>query len=83
MAIGRKAIPSFPPREVLQDYIRGRLAKAGTKQIQRERERERERESVCERKGDVRGSEPTQSCSDHGRKFTRAYVSMVLDSTYN
>ena len=45
MAIGRKAIPSFPPREVLQDYIRGRLAKAGTKQIQRERERERE--CVC------------------------------------
>jgi len=49
--IGRKAIPSFPPREVLQDYIRGRLAKAGTKQIQKERARERESdratESVC------------------------------------
>ena len=42
-----------------------------------------ERGYVCVRKGDVRGSEPTQSCSDHGRKFTRAYVSMVLDSTYN
>ena len=49
--IGRKAIPSFPPREVLQDYIRGRLAKAGTKQIQRERERASdratERQRVC------------------------------------